>query len=149
MKQVNKLSKPNIIELYTYLCILEEELKNSFGLFDMKSKALNDFLEQERILLGSLSDSNEKKKGEYKYYLLCTLRKPVKYKNIKDNDHAFLHLKHIRNAIAHANVKATNKLNFSIEDYSEHGNLSAIGKMNYSFFYRLIDELLKTKRRNS
>ena len=149
MDTLNKLSDPNKAKLYTYLCFLEEELKNSFGLFDIKSKTLNDYLEQERILLGSLSDSNKKKKGEYKYYLLCTLRKPDKYKNLTDNDQAYLHLKHIRNAIAHTNVKAINKLNFTIEDYSKQGSLSAIGKMNCTVFYRLIDELLKTKRRNS
>lgn len=147
MNQLNKLSNPNKIELYTYLCMLEEELKNSFGLFDIKSTALNSFLGQERILLGSLCDSNEKKKGEYKYYLLCNLRKPDRYINAHNNDQAFLHLKHIRNAIAHANVKSVNKLNYSIEDYSENGNLSAIGKMRCDVFYRLIEELLKTKRR--
>ena len=55
-------------------------------------------------------------------------------------------MKHIRNAIAHAYVKAINKPNFSIDDYSEQGSLSAIGRMNCTIFYRLIDKLLKTKK---
>ena len=146
MKQLNKLSNPNKIKLYTYLCQLEVELKGSFGMFNIKDPNLNNFLEQEKLLLGRMSDKNEQKIGNYKYFLLSNLRKPDKFPNIAGNDYAFLHLKHIRNAIAHGNVISTNKSNFDIKDYSEQGNLSAKGKLKSELLYRLIEELLKTRK---
>lgn len=99
MKQLDKLSNPNKVKLYTYLCQLEVDLKASFGTFNIKDTKLNSFLEQEKLLLGSMSDKKEQKIGNYKYYLLSNLRKPEKFKDIVGDNHAFLHLKHIRNAI--------------------------------------------------
>ena len=146
MKQLNKLSNTNKIKLYTYLCQLEMDLKGTFGKFNIKDPKFNNFLEQEKLLLGSLTEKNDQKMGNYKYFLLSNLRKPDKFKYIAGNDHAFLHLKHIRNAIAHGNVTSTNKLNFDIKDYSEQGHLSAKGKLKSELLYRLIEELLKTRK---
>ena len=146
MKQLNKLSNPNKIKLYTYLCQLEMDLKGTFGKFNIKDPKFNNFLEQEKLLLGSLTKKNEQKMGNYKYFLLSNLRKPDKFKDVAGNDYAFLHLKHIRNAIAHGNVTSTNKLNFNIEDYSEKGVPSTKGKLKCELFYRLIEELLNTRK---
>lgn len=143
---MNKLSNSNKIKLYTYLCQLEVELKGSFGTFNIEDAKLNSFLEEEKLLLGSISEKNEQKIGNYKYFLLSNLRKPDKFKDIVGNDHVFLHLKHIRNAIAHGNVISTNRSNFDIKDYSEQGNLSAKGKLKSELLYRLIEELLKTRK---
>ena len=144
---MNKLSNPNKIMLYDYLCLLEKELKNTFGEFNVHDKTLCTFLENNNILLGSFSDTNEKKKGMYKFFLLGDLRKPDKFKDISGNDYAYLHLKHLRNAIAHGNVTAINKLNFRLEDYSEKGAISAKGKINCKLFFGLIDALLNTRKR--
>lgn len=146
MKQLNKLSNPNKIKLYTYLCQLEMDLKGTFGKFNIKDPKFNNFLEQEKLLLGSLTEKNDQKMGNYKYFLLSNLRKPDKFKDVAGNDYAFLHLKHIRNAIAHGNVMSTNKLNFDIKDFSEGGSLSAKGKLKCELFYRLIEELLNTRK---
>lgn len=73
MKQLNKLSNPNKIKLYTYLCQLEMDLKGSFGKFNIKDPKFNNFLEQEKLLLGSLTEKNEQKMGNYKYFLLSNL----------------------------------------------------------------------------
>ena len=146
MKQLNKLSNHNKIKLYTYLCQLEVDLKDSFGIFNIKDPKLNKFLEQEKLLLGSMTEKNEQEMGNYKYFLLSNLRKPDKFKDIVGNDHVFLHLKHIRNAIAHGNVISTNRSNFDIKDYSEQGNLSAKGKLKSELLYRLIEELLETRK---
>lgn len=142
---MNKLSNSNKIKLYTYLCQLEVELKGSFGTFNIEDAKLNSFLEEEKLLLGSISEKNEQKIGNYKYFLLSNLRKPDKFKDIVGNDHVFLHLKHIRNAIAHGNV-ISNRSNFDIKDYSEQGNLSAKGKLKSELLYRLIEELLETRK---
>ena len=146
MKQLNKLSNHNKIKLYTYLCQLEVDLKDSFGIFNIKDPKLNKFLEQEKLLLGSMTEKNEQEIGNYKYFLLSNLRKQDKFKDIVGNDHVFLHLKHIRNAIAHGNVISTNRSNFDIKDYSEQGNLSAKGKLKSELLYRLIEELLETRK---
>lgn len=146
MKQLNKLSNHNKIKLYTYLCQLEVDLKDSFGIFNIKDPKLNKFLEQEKLLLGSMTEKNEQEIGNCKYFLLSNLRKPDKFKDIVGNDHVFLHLKHIRNAIAHGNVISTNRSNFDIKDYSEQGNLSAKGKLKSELLYRLIEELLETRK---
>ena len=113
----------------------------------MDDNTLCTFLEKNSILLGSWSATNEKNKGKYKFFVLSNLRKPEKYKDISGNDYAYLHLKHIRNAIAHGNVTAINKYNFTMEDYSEKGALSAKGKINIKLFFGLIDTLLNTRKR--
>ena len=77
MKQLNNLSNPNKIKLYTYLCQLEVELKGSFGIFNIKDPNLNNFLEQEKLLLGRMSDKNEQKIGNYKYFLLSNLNSKI------------------------------------------------------------------------
>lgn len=146
MKQLNKLSNPNKVKLYTYLCQLEVDLKASFETFNIKDAKLNSFLEQEKLLFGSMSKKNEQKNRNYKYYLLSNLRKPEKFKDIAGNDHAFLHWKHIRNAIAHGNATSINRSNFDIKDYSEQGNLSTKGKLKSELLYRLIEELLETRK---
>ena len=146
-KNMNKLSNPNKIKLYDYLCLLERELKNTFGEFNVDDNTLCTFLENNSILLGSCTATNEKKKGMYKFFLLGDLRKPDKFKDIPGNDYAYLHLKHLRNAIAHGNVTAINKLNFRLEDYSEKGVISAKGKINCKLFFGLIDALLNTRKR--
>ena len=92
MKQLNKLSNPYKVKLYTYLCQLEVDLKASFGTFNIKDTKLYSFLEQEKLLLGSMSEKNEHKNGNYKYYLLSNLRIPEKFKDIAGNDHAFFTL---------------------------------------------------------
>ena len=145
MKQLNKLSNSNKILLYDYLCYLEKELKDSFGKFNIEDDNLCAFLDMNSIFIGSYTETNKKKIRNYKYFLLSNLRKPDKFKKIPDNDDAYLHLKHIRNAIAHGNIVSVNKLNFTITDYSEQGNLSAMGKISCKLFYDLIDVLLKTK----
>ena len=145
MKNMNKLSNPNKILLYDYLCRLEKELKESFGEFNIEDNNLCAFLEKNGILLGSLTVTNEKNKGKYKYFMLSNLRKPDKYNKIPGNDHAYIQLKHLRNAIAHGNVVSINKLCFTIEDYSDKGTLSAKGKINSKLFFGLIDALLNTK----
>ncbi|MCI7316071.1 MAG: hypothetical protein MR516_07480 [Bacteroidales bacterium] len=134
--------------LYDYLCLLERELKNTFGEFNVDDNALCTFLENNSILLGSCTATNKKNKGKYKFFVLSNLRKPDKFKDISGNDYAYLHLKHLRNAIAHGNVTAINKLNFRLEDYSETGAISAEGKINCKLFFRLIDALLKTRKRS-
>ena len=93
-----------------------------------------------------MSVKNEQKIGNYKYFLLSNLRKPDKFKNNAGNDHAFLQLKQKTNAIAHGNVTSINRSNFEIKDYSEQGNLSAKGKLKSELLYRLIEELLKTRK---
>lgn len=144
---MNKLSNANKIMLYDYLCHLERELNNTFGEFNVNDNALCAFLDNNSILLGSYTATNDKNKGRYKYFVLSNLRKPDKYKDKSGNDYAYLHLKHIRNAIAHGNVIALNKLNFTLEDYSEKGALSAKGKINCKLFFELIDALLNTRKR--
>lgn len=100
MNNQNKLSNPNKIKLYDYLCRLEEELKGSFGKFNVSDNTLCAFLTINKIFR-SYTETNKKKIGGYKYYILSNLQKPKKFKNIPGNDYAYLHLKHIRNAIAH------------------------------------------------
>ena len=145
---MNKLSNPNKIMLYDYLCLLERELKNTFGEFNVEDNSLCTFLEKNSILLGSCTATNEKNKGKYKFFVLSNLRKPDKFKDISGNDYAYLHLKHLRNAIAHGNVTAINKSNFRLEDYSETGDISAEGKINCKLFFELIDALLNTRKRS-
>jgi hypothetical protein len=140
---MNKLSNPNKILLYDYLCHLEKELKSSFGEFDMDNNNLCAYLEKNSILLGSYTATNEKNKGGYKYFLLSNLRKPEKYKEIPGNDYAYLHLKHIRNAIAHGNI-VKKKGCFWLNDYNQNGTQTLEAKIPADIFWDFLTELENT-----
>ena len=70
---MNELSNRNKIMLYDYQCLLERELKNTFGQFNVDDNTLRSFLEKNNILLGSCTATNEKKKGKYKFFVLGNL----------------------------------------------------------------------------
>lgn len=58
MKQLNKLSNTNKIKLYTYLCQLEVDLKDSFGTFNIKDPKFNNFFRTRKVVIGE-SDGKE------------------------------------------------------------------------------------------
>ena len=142
---MNKLSGINIVQLYNFLYKFEKELSNGFGTFDFEDNRLKSFMEDEKILLGSMCPTNEKKKNRFKYFILWDNKKPAIFKPIMGNDSAHNLLRHIRNSIAHGNIFSENRQKFSLEDYSHTNRLSMKGKISNKLFFQLIDLIIATK----
>lgn len=147
-KNLNKLSEPNKARLYGCLCHLEKSLKDSYGHFDIEKESLKKFIDEKSLFMSSLCKRNEEKAQEYKNFLLVNSKKPEKFKDVAGNDLAYWYIKHIRNAIAHANVVSINRDKFEITDYSRTGKKTAWGKINCKVLFSLIEQLLDTKKNN-
>ena len=61
----NKLSAKDKNILYDYLCLYEYDLKDKAGSFDLNHHELNSFLKMNRIYLGALNKSEQKKSKKY------------------------------------------------------------------------------------
>ena len=142
---MNKLSGSNIVQLYNFLYKFEKELSNGFGTFDFEDNRLKSFMEDEKILLGSMCKTNEKKKNSFKYFILWDDTKPKTFKAFPGNDSAYNLLRHIRNSIAHGNILSENRQKFSLEDYNKANKLSMKGKISNKLFFQLIDLIIATK----
>ena len=79
------------------ICFFSGDITRSGGT-ERVSVQLANALQKEHsydICFMSLTEKNDQKMGNYKYFLLSNLRKPDKFKDVAGNDYAFLHLKHI------------------------------------------------------
>ena len=141
---MNKLSENNIVRLYRFLFLFEKKISSEFGGLDIADTGLKTFAEKEKILLGSMCQTNEKKKSSFKYFILWEDTKPSAFKSIPGNDSAYNLLRHIRNSIAHGNISSENRQMFSLEDYNKANNLSMKGKISNKLFFQLIDLIIAT-----
>lgn len=56
-------------------------------------------------------------------------------------------LKHLRNAIAHCNVQSnSSKESFTLFDEDRNGKCSMYGRINKAIFYKLLNEIFKTRK---
>lgn len=142
---MNKLSESNIVRLYNFLYLFEKEISNGFGTLNISDNSLKTFTEKEKILLGSMCQTNEKKISSFKYFILWDDTKPSAFKAISGNDSAYNLLRHIRNSIAHGNIFSENRQKFALEDYNKANKVSMKGKISNKLFFQLIDIIVATK----
>lgn len=115
---MNKISDSNKIKFYDYIVNYEKTIYLNFGHYDIKHKSVLNFCNDNRILIGSDCKFNDKRIPEYKYFLLWDDKKPTKFKNYQENDSAHNLFRHIRNSMAHGNIKSENRQKFLIEDFN-------------------------------
>ncbi|MCH5213683.1 MAG: hypothetical protein J1E97_00715 [Muribaculaceae bacterium] len=149
---IKGLSKEeDIPQLFDYLMIYPDEIEKYKGWFNIKDNVVDKFLNHNDIFYGSYKKDNILKAKKHQWYLLFEQNKNSK-KSGSDVAHHLL--RHIRNAIAHANIekiiKKEKKVNhqiLSLKDYSINGNSQTMdGRIESKLFYQLIDLILQTKK---
>lgn len=138
-----KLSEANKSKFYEFIVLYEKKLSGNFGKYNIKEQKLSAFCEDNRILLGSYSESNSKKIRQYKYFILWDNRKPDKFK-VKGNDHAHNLLRHLRNAMAHGNICCESRNIFALCDYNNNGKRTMYGKISSTLLFKLISGVIQT-----
>ena len=149
---IKGLSKEkDIPRLFEYLMQYPNEIEKYKGWFNFNDKDVDKFLNRNDIFHGSYNNTNINKSQKHQWHLIFEQRKDSK-KSGSDVAHHLL--RHIRNAIAQANIekiqKKEHKVNRHIlylKDYSITGsNQTMDGKIEINLLHSLIKLILKTKR---
>ena len=150
---IRGLSKDeDIPRLFEYLIIYADEIEKFPGYFNFEDVEVDKFLNRHNIWYGSYNLQNIKKIKKNQWYILFEQRKNSK-KSGSDLAHHFF--RHLRNAIAHANIekinRRINKINhqlFKIKDFNLKGSAQTMDCFIPSkLLYQLIDKLFATKKK--
>lgn len=151
MMAINGLSKDDDMpKLFEYLIKYASDIEDYKGCFDFKDKMVDKFFKQNNIFYGSYNIENLKKKKRYLWYLLFEQRKNSKKSGSDIAHHLF---RHIRNAIAHANIEKINsRINnvnhqiYRMKDFNIQGNTQTMDSfIETKLFYKLLDLLFATR----
>lgn len=131
----NKLSKEDIVSLYTFLDLFEKNIKRRYGDISLESLLNDTSFKNIQIEHRSSSKSLltiKKSKSDYIHF--------IPKKGSMDKGHDLL--RHIRNSIAHAFVSKKSK-RYILIDYNDSGNVSMTCEIEVESFYKLIEKLTK------
>ena len=138
-KSINKLSQGNIQQLYRYLFHYTKDYANCYGKFNWTDFTIIDFCQRNKII-----HKGRRNKVYTSSFFWFEANKP---KKAKENDVAHHFLRHIRNAIAHANVRKERRKNNSyiiVDDYDKNGNQSMHGEIKEDLFFQFLEIVIKT-----
>jgi len=65
-----KLSDKNKVKIYDFISHYERYICTNFGNYNINDANIRDFIEKNRILLGTLCKTNFAKIGQYQYFIL-------------------------------------------------------------------------------
>lgn len=141
----------DIPRLYEYLINYTEQIEKFGGLFDFEDKEVQKFLRQKDIYTERYRKDKLSKVRKHKWYLLFEQNIRSK-KSGKDIAHHLL--RHIRNAIAHANIEKTTKKSkgitnqiYTLKDFNPNsGGQTLIGVIESKLLWELIELLIGTKK---
>jgi len=129
--------------MYGFLSTFEHTIAPLPGKFDLESKELQQFLEENEIVIKPVSRSKyvvDLAKSNYIVFL---------YGDHKDeyDDKAHDLLRHIRNSISHANIVKVSpkKARFDLTDKNKNKNITLRGNINEDLLFKLLQKLIDTK----
>lgn len=140
-ESLNKLSKDNILLLYRYLFFYTKEYVSYYGGFDWNDATIANFCQKHNII--KKGRRNQVYKSCFFWFSTFTP------KGEKVNDVAHHFLRHIRNAIAHANIRKERRKTNSyiiVDDYDKHGNQSMHGEIKEDLFFNFLEIVINTKK---
>ena len=138
-ESINKLSKDNIQVLYRYLFFYTKQYENCYGRFDWNDASVANFCQEHSIT--SKGRRNQTYNSSFFWFDTFT----PKGKKVNDVAHHFL--RHIRNAIAHANickVRRKNKSYVIVDDYDKKGKQSMHGEIKEDLFFQFLGIVINT-----
>ncbi len=127
------LNKKEKSKLYDYLSHYENDVKNNYGHYDLNNPQLQSFVDSNDIAFCS-----NKAKGEQAMTHAAYFR--YQYKTA---DKAHDLMRHIRNAIAHGNIKKKGS-NYYLMDYNQCGTKTLDAKIPVDVFWNFLAELENT-----
>ena len=140
MPSINKLSKDDIIKLYSFVYEYETDIKQNVDHYNAKDNALKLYLKSNKIFIGPMNEKSSKSN-----YFRCNMRYGKKASHADLCHHIF---RHIRNSIAHGLFEKKRRY-FILNDYHNTKTelkLSATMKIEVKLFWSFIEELKRTYR---
>lgn len=136
-KNINNLSKDDIVKFYNFVCFYELEIKQNYGKYDFQNTYFQKFCADNQI-----APKNRKSKLPYKFGFEARQRKDTKV-----NDYAHHLLRHIRNAFAHGLITKSGKIYF-FKDFakSDKNTITMDGNIRCDLFWSFLDMLINTKK---
>lgn len=136
-------SKEAVFKMYKFLNTYEKTIAKSAGKYVWESKALQQFLIQQNIVIRPVSKSKYVKDLPRNNYIVYIYGD---HKTIYDDKVHDL-LRHIRNSIGHALITktASNKACFNLTDKNKNQSITMRGNINESLFFALLEHLIKAK----
>ncbi len=130
-----KLNQEEKVKCYEFILQYESEIKHNYGNYNWDSPVINNYCNR-------LTINKKTKRGEQKshYYFWFDTNKKG---NINDFAHHFL--RHIRNAMAHGNIKKEKKM-IKVSDYNTNQKETMKGQLPASHFFEFLNTVVSTKR---
>ena len=129
----SKLNKDEKVHCLDFLFLYEQEIKQRYGHYNFDDQKLEQFCAEKKVLKKGKRNCKE-------HYYFCFDTKKIKISNKgKVNDVAHHLLRHIRNSIAHGNIK-----NLKLYDYNSAHNQTMQAHLPIDFLWDYIDILLNT-----
>ena len=127
------ISKKEKVQLFDYLNHYEETIKANHGHYDLNNNQLQAFINSNDITFCSHKSigTNAKKHAAYFRYQYTS------------TDKAHDLMRHIRNAIAHGNIKKQQGY-FWLTDYNSNGTKTLDAKIKTDVFWNFLNELENT-----
>lgn len=138
-ESINKLSKDNIQVLYRYLFFYTKEYENCYGRFDWNDATVTNFCQKHCII--SKGRRNQIYNSGFFWFNTFT----PKGKNV--NDVALHFLRHIRNAVTHANIRKERRKKNSyiiVDDYDKYGRQTMHGEIKENLFFQFLEIVINT-----
>lgn len=136
---INKLSQKNVLSLYQYLYEYTKEYAGNYGKFHWEDNSITDFCKKNNIVKKGTCDKNYN--SSFFWFETFTP------KGENTNDKAYHFLRHIRNSIAHANIRKERKKRdsyFIIDDYNKNGKQTMHGRIKEDLFFAFVNIIINT-----
>lgn len=135
----SKLTKDEKVKAFDFLLTFESKIYHEYGKYDWEYKPLVKFC----------SDNKIKRKGSRKdkygnFFWFDTKQHEVN--GIKINDMAHHFLRHIRNAVAHGNIRKESKM-VIVDDYNTTPKQTMHGQLPIGLFWQFL-QLVQDSRKN-
>ena len=139
---VNDLTKDEICLLYKFVCEYEENIKDYPRSFDISTKELERLIRDNDLYLDTYAQKNFSKAYKHSSHIL--FEQYVRSKVSKD-DKAHHLMRHIRNAIAHGNIKRLSGDLISLKDHNGK-RYTMDGKISIKLLFQLIESLVNSNK---
>lgn len=138
-ESINKLSQDNILSLYRYLFNYTKVYASNYGRFEWDNVSISAFCQKNNIT----HKGRRNQIYNHSFFWFDTYK--PKGKDVNDVAHHFL--RHIRNAIAHANIRKESRKKQSyiiIDDYDKNGKQAMHGEIKESLFFQFLGIVINT-----
>lgn len=133
-EKTSKLNQKEKISAIDFLFTYENDISSEYGQYNWDDKSIINFCTQNNI---KRKGNRKEKYGDFFWFNT----KQFEINGVKINDKAHHFLRHIRNAIAHGNIR---KKKMIVDDYKD-SKQTMHGEIPYKLFWEFIEIVRNTK----